>query len=167
MNRLLFPLVVCGLGLSSILIAGCKKPKSTEPEVANTGPAVQPTTPINKNKNVIARTYDRAKLPSLLKQIGLAYHSYWSTSGGKGPSSQKDLAPYYENNAAINKYLNDGVIVVYYGATLTGMTQGTSNTILAYEKDSDQGMRHVLMGDGRPVVMNQADFDKAPKADGK
>jgi hypothetical protein len=47
------------------------------------------------------------------------------------------------------------------------MTQGTSNTILAYEKDADQGMRHVLMADGRAVVMNQADFDKAPKAVGK
>src|SRR5579859_5078081 len=163
MNRLLFPLVAGGLVLSSILIAGCKKPKSTEPEVANSAPTVHPTTPVEKTKNVIQRTYDRVRLPEYLKQIVLAYHGYWGDHPGKGPSSQKDLAPYYENNPTINKLLSDNIIVVYYGATLNSMTQGTSNTILAYEKDSDQGMRHVLKADGSTAVMNQADFDKAPK----
>jgi prepilin-type processing-associated H-X9-DG protein len=155
------------LTLSSLLVAGCKKPKSTEPEATSSAPTVNPTTPVEKTKNVITRTKDRALLPNALRQIGLAYHNFWDTTGGKGPASQKDLAKFYENNANINKLLNDNIIVVIYGATMNSMTQGTSNTILAYEKDSDQGMRHVLFADGHPAVMNQADFDKAPKADGK
>ncbi|MFL5242413.1 MAG: hypothetical protein ACJ8FY_09920 [Gemmataceae bacterium] len=166
MNRLLFLSLASAIVLSSALLVGCKKQKNTELETTSIS-TVQTTTPTNRNKNVIARTYDRVRLPNSLQQIGLAYHLYWDSNGGKGPSSQKDLAPFYENNATINKLLAEGNIIVFYGATLNSMTQGTSNTILAYEKDSDQGMRHVLMADGRAVVMNQADFDKAPKADGK
>ena len=39
------------------------------------------------------------------------------------------------------------------------MTQGTSNTILAYEKDADdRGMRVVLMGDGSVDVIDEGLF---------
>jgi hypothetical protein len=167
MIRFLARCVVSAFIVSATLVASCKKPKDADPEKTSPSSSVQPTSPSNKNKNVLARTYDRARLPNLLKQVGLAYHSYWDSNGGKGPRSQKDLEPFYENNQTINKLLSEGNIIVLYGATLTSMTQGTSNTILAYEKDADQGMRHVLMADGRPVVMNQSDFDKAPKAVGK
>jgi hypothetical protein len=167
MNRILYISIGAALVMISIMITGCKKPKSTERETTNIVPTVNPTTPVEKTKNVITRTYDRARLPNALKQIGLAYHNYWGTSGGKGPTSQKDLAPYYENDATITKYLNDNVIIVYYGATMSSMTQGTSNTILAYEKDSDQGMRHILKADGSTAVLNQQDFDRFAKADGK
>jgi hypothetical protein len=167
MIRFLARCVVFAFVVSAALVVGCKKPKDADTDKTVPSSSMQAATPTNKNKNVLARTYDRARLPNLLKQLGLAYHLYWDSNGGKGPGSQKDLEPFYENNQTINKLLSEGNIIVFYGATLTSMTQGTSNTILAYEKDADQGMRHVLMADGRAVVMNQADFDKAPKAVGK
>jgi hypothetical protein len=167
MFRFLARCVVSAIIVSVALVAGCKKPKDADPDKTVPSSSMQAATPTNKNKNVLARTYDRARLPNLLKQLGLAYHLYWDSNGGKGPRSQKDLEPFYENNQTINKLLSEGNIVILYGATLTSMTQGMSNTVLAYEKDADQGMRWVLMADAAPKLMNQADFDKAPKADGK
>jgi hypothetical protein len=51
------------------------------------------------------------------------------------------------------------------GVKITDMTQGTSNTVLGHEQNArSNGTRVVLFGDGSVRMLNQADFDKAPKA---
>jgi hypothetical protein len=98
-----------------------------------------------------------------LKMIGLAYHSYADTNR-KPPSKIEDLAPFYENDAAITASVKDGSFVVYWNAEFRKMTQGTSNTILAYEKDAKDKGGLVLMADGSVKTMSAKDFGAAPKA---
>jgi hypothetical protein len=100
-----------------------------------------------------------------LKQIGLAYHNYAATNG-KPPAKAEDLAPFYENDAAITAALREGQYVIFWNASFQKMTQGTSNTILGYEKATPDQGGLVLMADGSVKTMTAKEFKEAPKADG-
>jgi hypothetical protein len=99
-----------------------------------------------------------------MKRLGLAYHNFWSTNGNRGPAKAEDLAKYYENDAQVTALLKNGDVVVYWGATLQKMTQGSSNTVLGYEKATPTSGGLVLMGDGSTRTMSAEEFAKAPKA---
>jgi hypothetical protein len=108
-----------------------------------------------------------------LTKIGLAYHKCISSTK-KPPAKAEDLAPYYENDAAIfpeNDKITDalrkGQIVFIYNSSIQNMPAGTEKTILAYEKEVPTSGGLALMADGmvRPVTADQ--FKKAPKAAGK
>ncbi len=101
-----------------------------------------------------------------LKMIGLAYHSYAGTNK-RPPSKIEELAPFYENNAAITAAVHDGTIVVLWNASFQTMTAGTSNTVLAYEKDAKDKGGVVLMADGSVRTMTAKEFEGAAKAAGK
>jgi len=98
-----------------------------------------------------------------LKQIGLAYHNYHDATN-KGPANAKDLAPYFENSKRLLDHLESKRIVFFYNVRLTQMTEGTSNTILAYEKDVPSKGGLVLLGDGSVRKVTADEFKKAPKA---
>jgi hypothetical protein len=114
----------------------------------------------------LKRMIDRTKVANQFSQIGLAYMNCATT--GAPPQNVEDLMQYLENDAAIGKLLRDGTVVVIWGIR-PGQVQNASDKILAYEKDADdQGLRYVLMADMKAVrPMSNADFAKAPKADGK
>jgi hypothetical protein len=152
------------------LLSGCKK-KGVETGAAQSTQASQsaPTAPFVREKGA-----DRRKLSNDLKQIALAYLNYWDTKQGKGPKKAEDLLPLIENDQRLLKLMQDGQIVVYWGATIQGLTArttggdinqlATSNTILAYERDADnQGARMVVMVDGSIQTLSQEDFNKAPR----
>jgi hypothetical protein len=128
-------------------------------------PVVQPRTQPNpaaapqESRNTAARSND-------LKRIGLAYHTFVDTNG-KPPTRIEDLAPFYENDAAITKAVKDGSYVVLWNGDFRKMTQGTSNTILGYEKEAKDKEGLVLMADGSTKTMSAKDLNAAPKADGK
>src|SRR5436309_1148614 len=69
-----------------------------------------------------------------LKQIGLAFHSHLDATN-KAPEKAEDLSPYFENSKKLLDHLKSKRIEFYYGVGLLQMTEGTSNTVLAYEKD--------------------------------
>jgi hypothetical protein len=121
-------------------------PRPAAPPAAPRGPAAQ------------------ALLTNQMKQIVLAHHNFWSTNGNRGPTKPEDLAPFYENDAKITALMKDGTVVVYWGATLQKMTQGSSNTVLGYEKDTPASGGLVMMGDGTVKKMTAEEFAKAPKA---
>src|SRR5262249_28015580 len=77
----------------------------------------------------------QAILTNQMKQIVLAYHNFWASNRNAAPTKIEDLAPYYENDAKITALVKDGTVVVYWGAMIQKMTQGSSNTVLGYEKD--------------------------------
>ncbi len=106
----------------------------------------------------------QAILTNQMKQIVLAHFNFWDANKGRAPTKPEDLAPFYENDPQITALMKDGTVVVYWGATLQKMTQGSSNTVLGYEKDVPTSGGLVMMGDGSVKKMTAEEFAKAPKA---
>jgi hypothetical protein len=107
-----------------------------------------------------------AMLTNQLKMIGLAYLNY-ADAKGQPPSRIEDLAPFYENDAAVTAAVKDGTFVVFWNSDYRKMTKGTSNTILAYHKDAKDKGGLVLLADGSVKTMSPKEFNAAPKANGK
>ena len=115
-------------------------------------------------KGGIIRAMDVQEVKNNMKQIGLAYHNYVS-SNNKAPLKVQDLMQFLERSQPIEKMLTDGSIVFIYGVRIQDMPQGTSNTLIAYEKDADQkGFRVVLFGDGSVDMLPDDEFQTKPKA---
>ncbi|HKB41091.1 MAG TPA: hypothetical protein VKD72_31980, partial [Gemmataceae bacterium] len=98
-----------------------------------------------------------------LRQIGLAYHNCCDATQ-RAPTKVDDLAPFYEKDARITQALTNGDYIFLWGVKPTVMIQGTSNTVLAYERSVPISGGLVLMGDGSVKKMTQQEFVKAPKA---
>ena len=113
----------------------------------------------------VADAADRQKKLNDLKQIGLAYHNCISTTN-KPPAKVEDLEPYYERDARITAALKDGTYVFFWNVKLTDMVNGTSNTILGYEKDAPTKGGAVLFGDATTKALTAAEFAKTAKPPG-
>jgi len=116
---------------------------------------VRPTPPV-------AGLADRRRQNDL-KQIGLAYHNYFSANN-RAPSKVEDLAPFYESSVELTRSLKSGDIVFFYGVGLREMKAGTSNTVLAYEKAVPTTGGYALFGDGSVKMLTPAQFKSAVKA---
>jgi hypothetical protein len=109
---------------------------------------------------------DPAKKANDLKQIGLAYHSFVGTNK-RPPASVEELEAYYEKDARITAAIKDGTYVVYWNVKFAELTNGTSNTVLGYEKDAPTKGGAVLIADGRVSTMTAAEFGKLAKPPGR
>ena len=107
-----------------------------------------------------ARQIDPRKIANDLKQMGLAYHAH-NDATNKAPATSKDLGPYLENNKRLLDLLDNKDVVFMYGVRLIEMTDGSSNTILAYEKDVPTKGGFVLYGDASVKKITADDFKKA------
>jgi hypothetical protein len=103
-----------------------------------------------------------------LMRIGIAFHNC-NDALARGPKDAQELAPYLENDTRIvNQLKPGGKYIFHWGLSIRTMTQGTSNTILAYLKDPvSPGKYLVVMGDGAPRTLDEADFKQKLKAQGK
>src|SRR5262245_27926619 len=111
--------------------------------------------PVKPPATGIRRAGERAEVNNAMRQLGLAYHTCCDSTG-RAPQKLEDLEPFYEKNAQITEMLKTKYIIFLYGTKPTQMTQGTSNTVLAYESQLDQqGIRITLMGDGSVTFMNE------------
>jgi hypothetical protein len=99
--------------------------------------------------------------PNDLKQIGLAYHNYADNNAGRAPKTAEDLAPYFENSKKLLDHLKTKRIEFFYGVRIVEMTEGTSNTVLAYEKDVPTKGGYALYGDGSIKKLTADEFKKA------
>lgn len=95
-----------------------------------------------------------------LKQVALAFHNHHDATG-KPPQKAEDLVPYLDKNEKLINALKTGDYVFLYGVGLLQMTQGTSNTVLAYEKDTPTKGGFVAYGDGSVKKLTADDFKKA------
>jgi hypothetical protein len=134
-----------------------KTKKKEEPPIFNPAPQN------NRPKGGVARGMDVQTVKNNMKQIGLAYHNCVS-SNRKPPAKWQDLMQFMEPGI-IQTMLTDGSIVFIYDVGFMDMTEGSSNTILAYEKDADnKGLRVVLFGDGSVDILPEYEFQAKPKA---
>ena len=138
--------------------------KAEQPQ-AQAQPESRPATP---PAAAPAATDPRAKAvrTNQLKMIGLAYHNHLDAKR-QPPAKIEDLAPFYENDAKITAALKDGSVVFIWKSSIQNMTAGTSNTVLAYEKEAPDKGGLVLMADGSVKTMSAKEFKDAPKAPGK
>jgi hypothetical protein len=100
-----------------------------------------------------------------LKMIGVAYHNFCDTFK-RGPADEKELAPYYENDARLSEALRSGRYVFLWGVSVEDIQAdaGTTATVLAYEADAPAKGGHVLMADASVRSMTPQEFQAAPKA---
>jgi uncharacterized Zn finger protein (UPF0148 family) len=159
-------LVVAGVILFFVFNQPAAATKTTEQakKKQDQRPKFEPLPENKRPKGGIIRAMDVQEAKNAMKQIGLAYHNYVSTSG-KAPLKMQDLMQHLERNALIEKMLTDGSVEFVYGVKPQDMTQGTSNTLLAWEKDADNlGRRVVLFADGSVDVLTEDDFQAKPRA---
>src|SRR5262249_15927584 len=151
----------------ALLLVGCNKRRSdTSPaDSARDSGGTQVGTSSTPREAVrsagMRGTRERAKLENYLHQLGLAYQT--SAAGGNPPKSLEDLGP----NALpkeLADWIKEGYIVVYWGVDPSKLPQGTSDTVLAYEKELAAGSRYVLMADVSAKTLTTAQCEKAPKA---
>jgi hypothetical protein len=106
-----------------------------------------------------AKADDAKEVSNDLKEILLAFHTYLDKNKGSAPTKSADLASLLEKRALGR--LDDKSVVFVYGVTIKDMTNGTSNTILAYEKDAPEKGGHVGYADGSVKKMTAEEFKKA------
>jgi type II secretory pathway pseudopilin PulG len=104
---------------------------------------------------------DDTDIRNELRQIAVAYNNC-AVAKKRGPQTQKELSPFYEDSTRINEDLEKGRITVIWG--LSGQALD-SHAMLAYETQADRiGNRMVSMGDASVQTMDQQEFNSARKA---
>jgi hypothetical protein len=154
------------LGSAPALI-GCNKKEpapNPPPPPVNVNPFPVPNVnppPVKQPVGGIARRLEGLEVQNIMRQLGIAYRNYEALNS-KAPRSFQDLMTALERNAQIEEALKEKWIVFIYGVRPQDMTQGTSNTILAFEAQADRaGRRFVLMGDGQVTTVDESEFKKA------
>jgi hypothetical protein len=98
-----------------------------------------------------------------IKQLVLAYHNHHDATT-KAPAKPDDLAPYIENDKRLLDLMKSGQLVFLFGVKLTEMPEGTSNTVLVYEKDAATKGGIVGYADGSVKKLTADEFKKATLA---
>jgi len=99
-----------------------------------------------------------------MRQVGLAYHNYFSANN-KAPATADDLAPFLDGGKDEVKrlvgLLKKEQIVFIYNVGILDMEDGTSNTVLAYEREIAKSGGFALYGDGSVKTLTADEFKKA------
>jgi len=103
---------------------------------------------------------DPRKIPGDLKCIAVGYHACHDATG-TGPNRAEDLGPYIENDPRLLGLLKNNNIVLFYGYKITECPEGSSNTVMGFEKDAPCKGGWVVMFDGSIKKMSADDFRKA------
>ena len=137
-------------------------PPQDQPELKTIAAAPKPPAK-EEPKPAPASPLDRLRASNDLKALVLAYHQHLDQKA-KPPAGPEDLAPLLAGEDRLLQALRQGQYVFIYKASLAKMTAGTSNTVLAYEKDAPTKGGLVAMADGSVKTMTPQEFQAAPKA---
>jgi hypothetical protein len=100
------------------------------------------------------------KVAADLKQLALAYQNYNDTFG-KAPLKTDDFGPFVENDKRLLETMKSGQIVFIFGVSIKELTDGASNTVIAYEKDAPTKGGYVAYGDTSVKKLTADEFKKA------
>lgn len=143
-----------------------QEPEKKE-EKKDDAPKPKPEPPRKKDGGLIsgvARRMEAPEVQNCLKNIGLAYNTYFTTNG-RAPSKLEDLEL---RNAKLEDPVKKELIVVIWNANLRNLPAGGSNTVLAWEYYPDVfGHRFCLMVDNSIQKLDEQEFKKAAKASPK
>lgn len=98
-----------------------------------------------------------------LKMIGLAYHNHLEAFR-KPPARAEDLRAFLAESPTAFQRLKDGQVMFSWNVGVQEMAAGSSNTILAYDKDVPAKGGLVLFGDGMVRVISLDEFQKTATA---
>jgi len=107
---------------------------------------------------------EQKKASNELKELALAYHSFASANQDKAPANLDELSQFLSKDGKVVEAMKEGKYVFLYGVPLRSMTLGTTNTVLAYEKDVPTRGGLVAMADASVKTMTAQEFQAAPKA---
>jgi len=102
------------------------------------------------------------RLENDLRQIGFAYHNHFDARR-KAPARAEDLVQFMENDKRLLNLLKNDLVFIYNVGPLD-MPDGSTNTVLAYQRDVPTGGGYVLYGDGHVERITAAEFRTKPKA---
>lgn len=104
---------------------------------------------------------DRQKRSNDLKQIALELANYHDANG-KFPADQQAFLR--GADPVVTSLVQGGQYTVLYGEVrMADLTEGTSNTVVAYENQTRGGNRLVATADGNVVLMPEAEFALKPR----
>jgi ribosomal protein S27E len=110
------------------------------------------------------RSIPVADISMRLKQIGLAYMSWFDSGNTAGPKNTAELGKFYNNDAEINELIKSNKITIVWGISKDAFKADLGQAI-AWETQADRnGIRLVLEALGAPLEMNEAEFQAAKKA---
>jgi hypothetical protein len=152
--RLLTVLSALGLTLTVVLLLGCGGIRRAQQRA------------IAQQQEAMAQqqqAFAEQERMDLLKQVGLAYHSYLDRpeNKGKAPKTAADLQPYLPLaiGAPARTVLTDGSVVFMYGVRAPeDMPLGPANYVLAYDATVPAQGGVVLFGDGSVRTVTAAEF---------
>jgi hypothetical protein len=112
----------------------------------------------------VRKAVDREKAANDLHNIGLFYQQF-ADANGKPPANLQDFLGYIQRDSReIAQRLQDGWYVIYWNVNFANLPDGTSNTILAYEKETPTTGGMVVMADQSTRRMTAQEFAATAKA---
>jgi hypothetical protein len=137
--------------LAAVLLpVGCRK-------------ATPPSSPAPKDESIDTGRRVGGAFPSVgrlnpsidLKDLALQYQTQADT--GNPPKKLEDLADYQRTNSKVYQAIKEGHYIVLWGSDPARAQAGTTNTVLAYEKDvpTKGGVVVFLDGNVRPVTAQE------------
>ncbi len=154
--------------VTSLALLGCNRAEPKKPKAQGQAASAVKLVPVQAPpqgkeppKGRLARLFEIPDCMTYLRNIGIGYNQVVSETG-KGPKTKEDLNKAAGNARQIKEWLDSGQVVVIYGVSAN---QISGTKILAYEPEADvHGIRLVLLGDGSVQKMDDAEFQKTPKA---
>jgi hypothetical protein len=99
-----------------------------------------------------------------MKMIGLSFHTFWDSKGGKGPTKAEDLEPYLEKGNPAFTLLKEGKYDAAWNLKQqAAIKAGMDKVAVAWEKDVPTRGGYVALATGESKMMTADEFKALPK----
>ena len=111
---------------------------------------------------------ERVKRSNDLHKVGIAFHNYHDANRTFPPDEATFLKWAQANNPEVVPIVQSGQYTILYAPVrITEITEGASNVVIAYDNEPLGGSRVVVMADGAPQILTEAEFAGKPRLKAK